>query len=68
MTDKKAEKKMCMNCKHREKPSGKFPQRGWCSNPKSPSSQSYVYKGDSCDEYAGVRAKAKKGKKKEETE
>ncbi len=61
MTDK-----MCMNCKYREKPTGKFPQRGWCSNPKSPSNQSYVYKGDSCDEFAGKggkRSKAKKEKK-----
>jgi hypothetical protein len=53
MTDK-----ICMNCKHRRKPNGEFPVRGWCDNPKSPNSQRYIYKGDTCPAF-----KAKKEKK-----
>lgn len=51
--------KICQNCKHRQKPNGKFITRGWCNNPKSPNAQSYIYKGDTCDEFVSLKAKKK---------
>ncbi len=60
------ESKMCMDCKHREKPTGKMSQRGWCSNPKSPHVDGYIYKGDTCDEFVPIVTERKgKGKKKD---
>ena len=55
----------CQECKHRQLPDGKHPQRGWCGNDKSPYSNGYIYKGDSCDEFESLKPK-KKAKKKGE--
>lgn len=54
---KEEEVKTCSECKYRELPSGKLPQRGWCSNPKSKFYRKYVYKGDTCAEFGSKRVK-----------
>ena len=54
----------CQECKHRQLPDGKHPQRGWCGNDKSSYSNGYIYKGDTCDEFESL--KPKKSKKKGE--
>ena len=58
------EAKICMNCKHRQKPDGRHPIRGWCDNKASPFSDKYIYKGDTCSKFSviGGKSKADKGK------
>lgn len=51
--------KMCMNCKHRQKPDAKHITRGWCDNKKSPHFDRHIYKGDSCPKFADKNAKRK---------
>ena len=60
--DEAADKKICMNCKHRKLPSGQLPIRGWCGNPKSQRYDGYIYKGDTCPQF---KSKVSKGKGKE---
>lgn len=60
--------KICQECKHREKPDGRHPRRGWCSNPKSPSVDGYIYKGDTCREFVPIVTERKKRKKGESDE
>ena len=64
-TEEVEEPKICMNCKHRQKPNGQHPIRGWCDNKKSPSFDLYIYKGDTCAKFS---SKIKKGKEKESDE
>ncbi len=52
-----AEQKICMNCKHRQKPDGKHPLRGWCDNKKSPKYDVHIYKGDTCAKFSSLKGK-----------
>lgn len=60
--EEEAVSEVCSECKYCEKPNGLHPQRGWCSNPKSPRFDGYVYKGETCNKFKGLRGKVKSGK------
>ena len=57
--------KQCQSCKHYQEPKGDLFERSWCSNPKSPNVNTYVYKGDECGEHV---TKGNKRKAKDDTE
>ncbi len=57
--DKMSSKRMCKDCKHRQKPNGEFPVRGWCDNAKSLFHKKYVYKGGTCTVFKSLKAKGK---------